>query len=249
MTQVGPGQFEAEFDAAEAGSYVVSLRYADPADPTRLLTLDTGVSVAFSPEYRELRTNEALLSELADRTGGRVLESRTRDDWLTEVAQASGVSLDRLRVETGLAEKVGAEAGVPGLRAEGAGTVFNLEGLTPAERRSTIWEDLIRLTLLLFLLDVAIRRIAVNPVAIARKLRGFIGELAGRRPEAKAEAVLTSLKGTRERVREEMSPGAREQSGAKYEGPTADARATEELSKALRRRVRTGGSGGCTSDT
>ncbi len=186
LTQVGPGQYEGEFDAPAAGSYVFSLEYrASPQDAPQ--TLQTGVSVAFSPEYRELRANEPLLRELADRSSGRVLQP------------------------------------------EQAASVFDRGSLARAETRSAIWEDLIRWMLLLFLLDVAVRRIAIDPLAILRWGRGYIGDLAGRRPET-AAATVSSLKGARQRARDEKQAEA--QAAARYE-PADQARASEELSEAL----------------
>lgn len=203
LTQVGPGQYEAEFDAKAAGSYVVSLEYQRPGEQGPAGTIQTGVSVAFSPEHRELRTNETLLRELANRTGGRVLD-----------LQSPAAALD-------------------------------WGALPPAESRRSIWEDLIRWMLLLFLLDVAIRRIAIHPREMARKLRGFIGEMAGRRPET-AEATVGALRGARDRLREGLdaaaggrSPpdageaGPAPQRSARYEPGKSDAQTGEELSKAL----------------
>lgn len=200
LTQVGPGRYEAEFDARDTGSYVLNLAYqmGRGADAVRG-TLQSGLSVAFSPEYRELAANEAMLKELSERTGGRRLEFADADK------------------------------------------VFDRSQLTPAQQRRSIWEQLTQLMLLLFLLDVAIRRIAINPAEIARKIRKRIAEMGafGKSSEATA-AVLTTLKGTRERVRDEASaPAAKPDAGAaptrsaRYEPPVPDARVTQKLSDAL----------------
>lgn len=200
LVQTGPGEYEGRFDADRAGSYVFNLAYrmGSGADATSG-TLQTGVSVAFSPEFRELRTNERLLRELAGRTGGRVL---ARQD---------------------------------------AAAVFDRANLPTTEVRRSIWEDLTRLMLLLFLLDVAIRRIAVHPVELLRKLRQRIAELGGaRRPADESAATLATLKGTRQGLRETLAEAAGAgEAGippgrpARYEPPVPDARVTEELSKAL----------------
>jgi uncharacterized membrane protein/Mg-chelatase subunit ChlD len=161
LVQVGPGQYEATFDARRAGSYVLNVAYRGGRGGASVSgTLQTGLSVAYSPEFRELRTNEALLRELSQKTGGRLLE------------------------------------------ASAAATAFERVGLKPAEARRSIWELLARWMLLLFLLDVAIRRIAINPLEIARRLRRFVGEMGNRgAPAVESQAVLSTLKGTRERVR------------------------------------------------
>jgi len=143
-----------------------------------------------------LQANEALLRELAERTGGRLL--------------------------------------APGQ----AGATYDLSGLPRAEARRAIWEPLIKWVILLFLLDVAVRRIAVRPREVLERVRRYVAELAGRRPAAQPEAVLTTLKDTRERLRERMAEppgeaGPAPQAPAGYEPPVPDAKVTEELSKAL----------------
>jgi len=200
QTQTGPGRYEGEFDARQAGSYILNLAYRmGTGSEASSGSLQTGLSIAYSPEFRELQANEPLLSQLADRTGGRVVESDQ-------------------------AEKV-----------------FDPAGLPKAESRAAVWETLIKLMLLLFLLDVAVRRVAINPAELARKARAFIGDLAGRRRPAEASAaVLSTLKGTRERLREDMQQrapasevGTPPDRSARYEAPVPDSKVTEELSKAL----------------
>jgi hypothetical protein len=200
LTQTGPGRYEGEFDASDPGSYIINLAYRMGTGADAVAgTLQTGVSVAYSPEYKELSTNLSLLKAIADRTGGR------------ELAPSAPQG------------------------------VYDTSNLAPAEARRAIWEDLIRLMVLLFLLDVAIRRIAINPFELARKARRFIAEMAGGRKTAEATAaVLTTLKGTREQVRGTLEPrapageaGPAPQRSARYEAPQTPQKATEELSKAL----------------
>ena len=126
--------------------------------------------------------------------------------------------------------------------------VFDRAGLQPAETRLVMWETLVRWMLLMFLVDVAVRRIAINPVAMARKVRQFVAEMAGRgRPASEAAAVLTTLKGARDRARDERratetprpEATARPDATARYEARPADAKrtpdtkATEDLGRAL----------------
>ncbi len=195
LTQTGPGRYEGEFDARQRGSYVVNLEYqmGGPEGPVHG-TLQTGVSVAYSPEYRELRPNLALLEQLRERTSGRVLDP--------EHPQA-----------------------------------FDRAALGPVQTRAAVWEDLVRWALLLFLLDVAVRRIALRPRELSRKLREYLADVAGRgRPAATAE-VLTSLKGARERAREETAPRATDRPAGpapdtRYEAP-ATSGAADDLARAL----------------
>lgn len=199
LTQTGPGRYEGEFDAHDPGSYIVNLSYrSGTGENASSGTLQTGFSIAYSPEFRDLRTNLALLQNLADRTGGRMLTAT--------------------------------DAHAP----------FDRSALPKAEARPPIWEDLIRWMLVIFLLDVAIRRIAINPAEMARRLRKYISEIAGPRKTAEtAEATLSTLKGTREQVRSETGAAPPPEAGvapnrsAKYEAPTTAAKVSEQLSKAL----------------
>lgn len=192
LMQTGPGQYEAEFDASAAGNYLISLQYSGgtPANPIRG-TLQTGLSIAFSPEFRQLHANEAMLSALPERTGGRTL--------------AAG----------------------------DAAKIFDRSGLPVAESRRHIWEDLIRYMLFLFIVDVAVRRIAISPIDLLRRARQYLAEMgSGRTPAAATSgATLSTLKGTRDEVREGLDRPA---PSGRYPGPADDAsRATQALTEAL----------------
>ena len=199
LTQTGPGRYEAEFDARRSGNYIVNLAYRmGQGEEAFSGSLRTGLSVAYSPEYSQLKANIPLLDKVRERTHGRMLS------------------------------------------ASEAGRVFDRAGLPRAEARHAMWENLVQWMLVLFLVDVAVRRIAVSPVEWYRKARGFLGEMAGRgRPQGEAVAVLSTLKGARERVREEKLGGGRtaaeeaSRRAARYEAPTPEAKATEDLSRAL----------------
>ncbi|MGD8450622.1 MAG: VWA domain-containing protein [Phycisphaerae bacterium] len=199
LTQTGPGRYEGEFDAQERGSYVLNLEYVMGEGPdARRGELRTGVAVAYSPEYRELRPNLALLEALRERTAGRTLGS-------------------------GQAPAAFARAALP-----------------LAEAQRSIWEDLVRWMLVLFLIDVAIRRIAVSPHEVWRKARQYLADMAGRGRSAEASAaVLTTLKGTQARRRDEQQvhpptdAGTPPSRSARYEAPTPSGQATEDLARAL----------------
>jgi uncharacterized membrane protein/Mg-chelatase subunit ChlD len=200
LTQTGPGRYEAEFDARERGNYIVNLAYRTGQGKQAISgNLRTGLSIAYSPEYSQLRANLPLLEEIRTRTHGRMLDA--------------------------------ADTGAP----------FDRAGLPRAEARAAIWENLVRWMLALFLLDVAIRRIAISPLELYRKARRFLAEIAGRgRPAGEVAEVLSTLKGARDRVREEQrltrtaegEPG-QPAATARYEAPMVDAKASEDLSRAL----------------
>jgi uncharacterized membrane protein len=160
----------------------------------------------------------------------------------TGISVAYSPEYSRLEPNLPLLDEVKARSN--GRIIDGADTkaAFDRAGLQRAEARNSIWEDLVRLMLVLFLLDVAIRRIAINPIEVARKARKFLSEIArGRQPAAEAAAVLTTLKSARERVREEKLEPAAEvpEAGtpparaARYEAPASAAKAAEDLGRAL----------------
>ncbi len=199
LSQTGPGRFSGEFDARLPGSYVFSLNYdyTQGAESKRG-SVQTGVSVAYSPEYAQLAASESKLSEIAQRTRGRVL--------------AAG----------------------------DAASVFDRIGLAPAETRRPLWEELLRLTLLLFLLDVAIRRIAIHPLELLRKGRRYVAEISGGRGAGEASAaVLTTLRTTRERARDERAQQPAAEAGptparsARYDAPTSPTAAGKKLEEVL----------------
>jgi len=80
LRQSGPGRYEGEFKSGGSGSYLVNLRYDAPksnADGTPAGvdsgTIQAAVSRPFADEHRALRDNAALLRQVAEVTGGRVL--------------------------------------------------------------------------------------------------------------------------------------------------------------------------------
>ncbi len=121
-----------------------------------------------------------------------------------------------------------------------AAGVFDRSGLRPAEMRRPLWEELLRLTLLLFILDVAIRRIAINPLELLRKARRYVAEISGGRGAGESTAaVLTTLKSTRQQQREQRAPQAPGESGpapsrsARYDAPSTPAQSREKLEEVL----------------
>lgn len=191
IAQTGPGRYEGEFDAELSGSYVVNVAYAGGAGEEAMSgTLQTGVSVAYSPEYKELRANEALLSAIQDESGGRVL---TWDE-------------------------------------TSAASVFDRGGLKLAESRRSVWEELLRWMLVLFLLDVAVRRITLDPARIRR----FVAEMAGRTHVGEeSAATLSELKGVRGRRQGPTETGPAPSRGARYDAPQSEQQVSEDLTRAL----------------
>jgi Ca-activated chloride channel family protein len=73
LVQTAPGKYEAEFDTAIAGNYVVGMAYTDRDGKGGLLR--SGIAMNTSPELRDLKSNDARLQEVAQRTGGRVIDA------------------------------------------------------------------------------------------------------------------------------------------------------------------------------
>ncbi len=72
LVQTGPGRYEGDFDMPDVGSYVAVLQAQTPTH--ELINLPVGgVSQNTSPELRDLHSNDALLRDIAARTGGAEL--------------------------------------------------------------------------------------------------------------------------------------------------------------------------------
>ena len=72
FVQTGPGHYEAEFPVDKSGQYLANVQIYN--EGKHMGTVRTGLSVPFSPEYRDLSPNEALLHNVAEITGGRWLD-------------------------------------------------------------------------------------------------------------------------------------------------------------------------------
>ncbi|MEZ5339313.1 MAG: VWA domain-containing protein [bacterium] len=97
LTQTGPGTYESEFDITDNGNYYVNItrREADEEGNEEVAGVQlSGLSVSYSPEYRDLQTNTFLLSQLRDGslaptalspeqlfTENRVRQRKTEDFW------------------------------------------------------------------------------------------------------------------------------------------------------------------------
>jgi uncharacterized membrane protein/Mg-chelatase subunit ChlD len=70
LEQTGPGRYSGTFRASDPGAYVAVVSWASKSDGG---ILRTGQVKNGSPETQDLKSNEAILKEIATRTGGRVL--------------------------------------------------------------------------------------------------------------------------------------------------------------------------------
>ncbi len=90
LRQVGPGRFEALVDTPESGTYVMSMRYEAPPAVEGGQETEGSVQAAiikpFADEFRALEDNAAVLRQVAQITGGRVLgeDPLTAELWSRE---------------------------------------------------------------------------------------------------------------------------------------------------------------------
>jgi hypothetical protein len=150
LAQTSPGRYEATVENAEgSGNYFVNLGYRGP-DKTQGV-ISTGVSVPYSDEYRELRSNPTTLETLASLTEGQLVNWKTTADGRIDLARTID-SVDHFRRDPGL--------------------------INPRSF-AALWPTLLWLACCLFLGDVAVRRIApdMDRIKLAlgnewRRLRG-----------------------------------------------------------------------------
>jgi hypothetical protein len=150
LSQVAPGRYEGTIDNAEAsGNYFVNLGYRGQDGVQGVIS--SGVSVPYSDEYRELRSNPASLETIASLTNGQVVNWKYTKDGRIDLPRTIG-SADHFRRDKNLA---------------------NPKGFTD------LWPNFLWLACMLFLGDVGVRRVApdfdrIRKAAIDqwKKLRG-----------------------------------------------------------------------------
>ncbi len=129
MKQTAPGRYVAEFETPASGAYHMNLSQKTAGD-TLLHQQTRGLIVGYPDELRLRPTNEELLKSLAAATGGRFNPSP--EELFTEPSSASAS---------------------PGL-----GTTNAIAPRT-VPRSTPLWPYLVSAAILLFVLDVALRRI------------------------------------------------------------------------------------------
>ncbi|MCA9256732.1 MAG: VWA domain-containing protein [Phycisphaerales bacterium] len=187
IKQTGPGRFEAFFTVDQRGAYIVNVA-APGTRSQKAARIRTGVTVAYSPEYRDLKLNEALLREVADLTDGRVLSPDGEENRKAVFAH----------------------------------------NLPDTVSRRPIWDTLLKLAIVAFLLDIAVRRIAIDPLKWLATASSYVASLARVGRGRKSEQTLKDLRGVRERIREqrtatsETTTARRPAAPAPMDGPTLD---------------------------
>ena len=151
LVQTAPGRYEGTVDNAEAsGNYFVNLGFSG-ADNIKGV-VSTGISVPYSDEYRELKSNPGTLETLASLTNGEVLSWKRRVDGTIDLAR----TLDESRP-------------------------FRRDQYTQTPRGlSPLWPLLLFFAATMFLGDVAIRRVSPDFERIWKLTRDQWEKLRGR---------------------------------------------------------------------
>ena len=186
LTQTAPGRYEGTVPDAEArGNYFVTLGYRGAGGVQGVMS--TGVVVPYSDEYRELRSDPTALETLASLTDGRVIDWEVRPDGAFDLARTLD-GVDTFRRE-------------PGLR-------------IPKSFRD-LWPTLLWSAALLFLLDVAIRRVAPDLDRLRRNVADAWTRLRGREA-APRDDYMEQLRGRKAEVVEQL---ARSRPSTRFEPP------------------------------
>ncbi|MFO0956354.1 MAG: glutamine amidotransferase [Isosphaeraceae bacterium] len=174
LTQTAPGKYEATLENAESsGNYFVNLAYMGPDNTSGVVR--TGVSVPYSDEYRDLRSNRSNLETLASVSDGEVIEWKTgRDN----------------------------EVDVP--RTVQAVDVFRRSpGMVPPRSYRDLWPNLLMLAAMLFLLDVGVRRVAPDFDRMRNTAKDYWAKLRGREVAPRVE-YMEKLKSRKAEVAEQI---------------------------------------------
>ncbi|MHC4741253.1 MAG: glutamine amidotransferase [Planctomycetota bacterium] len=190
LTQVGPGQYQGNFEGGESGSYIVNLQYRKVGEDTKTHIMQTTVTIPFAPEFRDLSDNEPLMSQVAEMTGGTKF---------------------RLNQDPNLV------------------TIYDHAGLEFPHNQMPLTKPLMFVWLILFLLDVAVRRVVVDFRAMARRAVELIRAARGQR---KVDQTLERLKMRREKLRDRLSSRKADALASKRYEAGSDAKGELPLVKA-----------------
>lgn len=165
IRQVGPGRYEGSLDSSDPGSYVLSLRYRAPGGEGQMIegSAQAAVTRPFADEFRSLESNLALLQQVAQVTGGRVLSGSD----------------------------------------PAAHDLWRRDGLTMPVATTSIWLTVALIAIGLFLADVGVRRVRIEPRAIGAALQRAFGAST-----SSTGQQIDTLKAAREKARRRMDDRA-----------------------------------------
>ncbi|MDG3004480.1 VWA domain-containing protein [Paludisphaera mucosa] len=174
LSQTAPGRYEATFEGADRrGNYFVNLGYRGPDKAQGVVS--SGISVPYSDEYRELRSNPTTLQTAAGLTDGLEVAWKTAPDGRIDLARTL----------------------------EGVDHFRRDPGLTIPRAFRPLWPVLLWSAALLFLGDVAVRRIAVDFERAFRKLGEAWRRFRGEEVEVRSD-YLDQLKSRKAEVGEQL---------------------------------------------
>jgi uncharacterized membrane protein/Mg-chelatase subunit ChlD len=230
------GLYEAEVRAEEAGSYFINAQLLDwdgktidkkaglPVGEVRD-SLRGGVTIPYSPEFADIESSAevnpkgpALLEKLRADTGGKEYAEEPTED------ERDNNSLDRRDLEElrRLAHADARGEQTKKLAAALAADLYRAD-LPPTKSRQRIWPWLLALAGICLLLDVSVRRIALEPAVAVGAAQRQWDRLRGRRTVvAKAPEFLDRLKSRKEQIGEALE---RTRAAQRFEvtGPAASA--------------------------
>jgi uncharacterized membrane protein len=174
LFQTAPGRYEGTVENAEAsGNYFVNLGYSGPDNTKGIVT--SGISVPYSDEYRELKSNPTTLETIASLTNGQVLSWKKRPD--------GDIDLKRTLDES---------------------DAFRRDAYTlPPRGFSPLWPNLLWLASVFFLGDVAIRRVAPDFARMKKSIAAGWKRLRGEEVVEQTE-YMEKLKGRKAEVTEQL---------------------------------------------
>ncbi len=174
LAQTAPGRYEGVVEKAEArGNYFVNLGARTPDGKTILV--QGGVSVPYSDEFKELKSNPEKLREIATLTDGKELTWRYRKD--------GRIDMDRTLAEA---------------------DVFRRDPkLTPPSSFTDLWPPLLWLASCLFLGDVAVRRVSPDFARMRRSVSDAWVKLRGEEVAPRTE-YMEKLRGRKAEVAEQL---------------------------------------------
>jgi len=159
LRQTGPGRYEASFNASGSGSYLLSLKYEARGEDGEISDrgfVQSAVTRPFADEHRSIQDNTPLLVQIAELTGGRVIE---RDPETVDL--------------------------------------FDRAGLTMPVSLRPVWLVFAALSIGVFLVDVAVRRVRIDIPAMVRATRRL-----GSRAKEKSVGQVSALKEARAKTQE-----------------------------------------------
>jgi len=186
LMQTAPGKYEATFDEADSsGNYFVNLGYRGAGGTQGVIS--SGVSVPYSDEYRELRSNPAALETVAAVTDGTANFWKSTPDGRPDLLRTVG-STDHFRRDAGLVNP---------------------------RAYADLWPNLLWMAAVLFLADVAVRRIAPDVDRIRRAVSDQWERLRGREVVPATE-YMEKLRSRKAEVGEQID---RSRAAARFDAP------------------------------